>query len=474
MTPFLAVLEDQLRDAAEREVASGRRRSLRAGHRRLWSLIRAAPVVVAVGVGILVFVLGMLVLHRGPSHTQSPASTLGTPAGAVLPIGAPVGPTHPLKQAAGGGIEQDTIKVAAQARDLARGLPWGLETFRTTNGQTCMLAGRLQTGRVGVIGEDGTFNNDGRFHPFTRYVLSPLCAQTDANNNAFITVNDITIPASGNDQNLVHSGCRSPVPGARVGPANACRAVDERQLEYGLLGPEAVSVTYRAGGHILRVRTGIGGAFIVVGPRANVKDGGAISDQLMPGMVTAVTYRNGSTCRPQRRVLGARPTPLGCPPVGYLAPTRGRVTSAEVQAPVTATATTAKRWCGSASGFYIRCDARVPAGDHVLRDTAGMVLLQWSWVARVAASGPNAGYEYAIKGGPPCGGGQSSSGPIPARRGQRIVQQSLGGSPCTQRDTISVEYRTNVGPAGPNFASPPNPGHDGQPLVGSTTINVSR
>jgi hypothetical protein len=469
MTPFLAVLEDQLRDAAEREVARGSRRPHFVGRHSLWSLLRSAPVVVAVGVAALVFVLAVVLLHRGSSRPQPPASTVTTAPGAVLPIGASVGPTG----AKGQNIEKDSITIAAETRDLAGGLPWGLETYRTTDGQTCLLAGRAEFGRVGVIGKDGTLHNDGRFHPYTPYAPSQYCGQTDANDNAFIIVSDVLIPTSANDQSVLHNGCRPSLLGASVGHGNTCRAADERLLEYGLLGPEAVSVTYRAGGHAVTIPTGTGGAFIVVGPRVAVKYGGALSDQLMPGMVTAVTYGNGSTCRP-RRVAGSEPKVVGCPPVGYRAPTHGRITSAEVRAPVTATVKTAKRWCDSASGFYIACDTHVPAGYHVVSHTAGMVLLQWSWVARVAASGSNAGYEYAITGGPPCGGGQSSSGTIPARRGQRVVEQSLGGAGCAQRDTISVEYRTNVGPGGADFAAPPHPGHDGEPFVGSTTIDVPR
>jgi hypothetical protein len=473
MTPFLAELEHQLRDAAERETGAGRRRSLIARRRLFRSLIHAAPVAVAVGIGVLVFVSALVFLHHGHARKGSAASTVPTPSGAVLPIGAPAGPSGPLPGATVGSIEQGSLTVAATARDLHGGLPWGLETFRTTHGQTCVLAGREQSGRVGVIGMDGAYHNDGRFHPFTPYTLSQFCGQTDRHNSAFINISEPTTAASGNDQDIARTGCQPSSGSGRSAGARRCPAADERQLEYGLLGPEATSVTYTAGGHTITAPTGPDGAYIVVGPRASASSGVSVSNQLSPGMVTAVRYRDGSTCRPRHGAI-PRHESLECPPVGYLAPLHARVTAAEVRAPVTATLTTAKRWCASNSGRYTACDAGVPAGYRPVPGTAGMVLLQWSWVARVAASGSNAGYEYAIKGGPPCGGGQSSSGPIPARRGQQIVQQSLGSFGCTQRETISVEYRVNVGPGGPGFASPPNPGHDGQPLVGSITINNSR
>lgn len=470
MTPFLAVLEDQLRSAAERDVALARHGERAARRDGVWSLIRLAPVV---GVTVAVFVSALVFLHHGPSHTNSPTSTLRTPADAVLPVGGPAGPTHPLKGASGGPIGLGSVKLAAEGRDLRGGLPWGLRTFQTTEGQTCVLAGRAQLGRVGVIGEDGTFHDDGRFHPFTPYTRSAFCAQTDGNGNAFITVSQPTTAASGNGQDPVLGGCRlssASGDGAQVKP---CPAGDERQLEYGLLGPDAVSVTYTVGGHAVSVPTGPDGAFIVVGSPASATTAGAVSDQLISGLVTAVNYRDGASCRPGH-LQPSRTDSHGCPPVGYLAPAHVSVTSAEVRAAVTARVITARRWCANDSGHYIACGAGVPTGYRVLRDTQGMVLLQWSWVAHVAATGSNAGYEYAITGGPPCGGRQSSSAPIPARSGQLIVQQSLGGIGCAQRQTISVEYRQNVGPGGPNFASPPQPGHDGQPLVGSTTIDVAR
>jgi hypothetical protein len=350
-------------------------------------------------------------------------------------------------------------------------LPWALETFRTTGGQTCVLAGREQSGRLGVIGGDGTFNNDGRFHPFTRYTLSQFCGQTDGNGNAFIAVREPATPASGNDQDIAPGGCRPSRALARAAHTEVCPAADERQLEYGLLGPDSSSVSYSVAGHTSTVSTGPGGAFIVVEAASSARPGTSVATGLMPGIVSSVEYRDGSTCRPARAESRHH---ASCPPVGYVAPRHASVTSEEVRAPVTATVITAHRWCANRSGHYAACDGRIPAGYHVLPHTRRMVLLEWSWTARVAASGSNVGYEYAVKGGPPCGGGQSSSEPIHASSGQRITEQSLGSSPCAQRDTIIVEYRANVGPGGANFATPPNPGHDGQPLVGSTTIDVPR
>jgi hypothetical protein len=472
MTPFLTELEVQLRRAAEREVASTRGRSMVVARHRLWSVMRLAPAFVAVGLAVMVFGFALVFLHHGRPRTHPSAPAVTTPAGAVLPIGAPAGPTRQLGGAGSTGIEQDTVKIAAAAPDLHGGLPWGVESFQTTDGQTCVLAGRDQSGRLGVIGEDGTFNNDSRFHMFTRYTRSSYCGQTDGNGNAFIVISDPATAASGDDQ-VIAGGCRPSSASARAAHTAVCPKADTRQLEYGLLGPDATSVTYTVGTRSATVATGPGGAFIVVGPPTKSKLGAGVSDRVLPGLVTAVHYRNGSTCRPRQAPVPGHES-LACPLVGYRAPRGPRVTSSDVRTPVTATVITAHRWCGNSSGHYIACDRHVPADYRVLHGSGGMVLLQWSWLARVAASGTNAGYEYAITDGPPCGGGQSSSGVIHARRGQRIVQQSLGSSACAQRDTISVEYRTNVGPGGANFANPPHPGHDQQPFVGATTIYVPR
>lgn len=49
--------------------------------------------------------------------------------------------------------------------DPAGGPPWGMRVMRTTGGDECMQVGRVHDGRLGVLGQDGIFRDDHRFHP---------------------------------------------------------------------------------------------------------------------------------------------------------------------------------------------------------------------------------------------------------------------------------------------------------------------
>lgn len=55
-----------------------------------------------------------------------------------------------------------TISDLLRAEDPAGGLPWGLRTYETTRGLACVQVGRVQEDRLGLIGRDGSFGNDGR------------------------------------------------------------------------------------------------------------------------------------------------------------------------------------------------------------------------------------------------------------------------------------------------------------------------
>jgi hypothetical protein len=51
----------------------------------------------------------------------------------------------------------------------------------TTHGKGCLEVGRLDDGRLGVIGQDNAFGNDGRFHPLPAALAatSPDCVRLD-------------------------------------------------------------------------------------------------------------------------------------------------------------------------------------------------------------------------------------------------------------------------------------------------------
>lgn len=75
----------------------------------------------------------------------------------------------------GGAARGSVVLSPLRVRDPAGGLPWGIRTYTPrysakgpaakSAGVTCAQVGRVFDGKLGVIGEDGAFANDGLFHP---------------------------------------------------------------------------------------------------------------------------------------------------------------------------------------------------------------------------------------------------------------------------------------------------------------------
>lgn len=104
-------------------------------------------------------------------------------AAGIFAPGSPVGPSvPPVPTANDGAAIPSTIKLLSlRAPDPRGGPPWGLRILQTTRGETCVQVGRLDYGTIGVLGQDGAFGNDHRFHPFSANYLNPGgCAVTDA------------------------------------------------------------------------------------------------------------------------------------------------------------------------------------------------------------------------------------------------------------------------------------------------------
>jgi hypothetical protein len=232
--------------------------------------------------------------------------------------------------------------VALAAADPAGGLPWGMRVLSTTRGVGCIEVGRLLDGRLGVIGQDGAFHNDGKFHELPTAALSNggQCATLDANGRLFHTVSANGVPASGWHG---RGSCASPLPpGAGISPPPAdgyCPAADLRSLYYGLLGPDATTVTYTLDGHHNTVKpVGPEGAYLIVGRGARAPTvrgryllGGTVGS-IMPlpwsSPITSIAYRNGTVCRmaaTQPGTLKGQCTPPGYRPVQTRVPTRAQV-----------------------------------------------------------------------------------------------------------------------------------------------------
>jgi hypothetical protein len=233
------------------------------------------------------------------------------------------------------------VPIAASVRllpisvpDPAGGPPWGLRYLETTRGLGCLEVGRVVGGRLGVLGRDGSFADDGRFHELPADVFEPLgCAQLDGRGHAFMALTFHGRPASGayRFSCLPSGGPQQRTP--------TCPYGDERAVSFGLLGPDARSLSYRIGNatHTISI-AGPLGAYLLVQPLAarRAQTLGQIVPLASPGSspFTEVRYVGGRVCRipPARRAGGARP----CPLVGWVAPPTGRITQAMVAAPVSA------------------------------------------------------------------------------------------------------------------------------------------
>jgi hypothetical protein len=231
--------------------------------------------------------------------------------------------------------------------DPAGDPPWGVRYVTTSRGLGCLQAGRLVNGKIGVLGQDGAFADDGRFHPLTRNYLGGVaapfaCGAVDAHGHAFASVAMNGVPASGLFQlSATQPGClahrdHGPI-GKRKTKIPICPRKDWRLVYFGMAGPEARSVTYAGTGGRLRTVPTVGeqGAYLIV-LRASVHARRLAQytplDSAGAGIVR-VNYRDGTVCR----VPSAGDTMRPCPHVGEVRTPRPRLTRADVAAPVTAT-----------------------------------------------------------------------------------------------------------------------------------------
>ncbi|HEY4451328.1 MAG TPA: hypothetical protein VGN13_07010 [Solirubrobacteraceae bacterium] len=235
-------------------------------------------------------------------------------AGGVFQTGASVGPEVPPnpRTDVGVAIPGSARLLALRVADPAGGPPWGLRTIRTTRGLICVQLGRIVGDRIGALGRDGAFKDDGRFHPLSVDYLNVggfNCGVEDARGNAFLNEEDFALPAAGllGGGRDVSGGCyTSPKTRAGCGPG------DLRDVSYGLLGPAARAITSRSSDGSLAgsATAGPDGAYLVVlthvehrcaeqtlidcVPSPGGETGGPALD--VSGAVRSVSYRDGSTC----------------------------------------------------------------------------------------------------------------------------------------------------------------------------------
>lgn len=361
-----------------------------------------------------------------------------------------------------------------RASDPGGGPAWGLRQTKTTRGDVCLTVGRVVDGRIGALGRDGAFGNDGRLHPFARALYDPrFCAEPDPTGHAFMQQAELGFPASAVAFGLVaHAGgCQT----GRAGPDNRgrpCPRSAMRNLYYGLLGPDAVSVTYRSpAGGTRTISTGPDGAFLIVLPHRHGPTGQVIGGESPPGTsLVSVRFRGG---RPVCHPHGS----YDCGRVGEHAGTAPHVTAAQVRAPVHVRAIHARAYCQSPrSGVMIACDHHVPRGFSRMKDVhPGAVLLDFWTIARHSVRTTDSTYmlneDYSRS--PTCfseGGGIDIEHNV--RAGQRLRFQDLLSRSCLGPVHGSVQYY----PAGAGVAmtsGPPTP-HSGPLIVGRFAIDPDR
>jgi hypothetical protein len=204
-----------------------------------------------------------------------------------------------------------------------------MRVYKTSRGLGCVQVGRLVGGRIGVLGQDGAFNDDGRFHPLPVQASQAEgdCVLLDGHGHAFLGVGNYGVPASG-----LPRQCH--LLGSRVA-SERCGRSDPRDVFYGLLGPRARTITYMFAGHLHTIPTvGSEGAYLIVarapawltargvgaGASGALPVGGGTLDGIpLPHPVLKIAYTGGRTCTIASR--GKRDGHGGAclPPVGYVA-----------------------------------------------------------------------------------------------------------------------------------------------------------
>jgi hypothetical protein len=252
--------------------------------------------------------------------------------------GSPVKPEVPLNAAAGNGLPRagTSPHLALRAADPGGGLPWGMRIEQTTRGQLCLQVGRVDGTQLGELGLDSAYGDDGRFHPLPATVLPPGYGGSADQVECVPDGQTVIFQDLGADRSGVRllpaefSGPPAKHPGEALHPTGMPPVGDLRALAYGVLGPYAVSVTYRTptGMRTSPVSRPAGG-FLIVEPASFVKGentvGGSMSGTAepssvdvgladlpkLPGMIAAATFRlGGRLCSQGIGAPVTRPCPL--------------------------------------------------------------------------------------------------------------------------------------------------------------------
>jgi len=407
MTDPYTALGDRLIDAAHRQDGTGHNaHRLRTWLARRFNALAVTVVLALTGGAIAVAATGVLNGSPVPKVAGTPTPNSGT--GVAVAGGARV--------------------LALRAADPEGGLPWGIQVVRTTRGETCAQIGRVSDGQVGQLGIDGAFHNDGRFHPLEADTL-PNYTSGYASITCMLPSEVVLGYGNAQERN------------AEWGVERKAAAVgDLRTISWGLLGPHAVSVTYRTtSGQKTVPASAPYGAFMFVGrAQGNLRHaeipgfyGGAIMGHQVglvlglgrmasaPGSVTRIVYRFGALlCSVGLPVHGMKRCPVLRPPSpSTYEPTRN------LHEPV-----------------------RVKAVPQAHKQCDRAFLLYPCYRAQVEFKAPyavtSAGSEYSIQAGSTCHNATPSNWSVirNIRQGETVRTKSLGLFNCISTDDFQVRY----------------------------------
>jgi hypothetical protein len=421
-------------------------------------------------------------------------------AAGVFQAGAPLGPGAPVAATAGNGAATSARLMALRVADPGGGLSWGVKVIHTTRQETCIQVGRVDFGTVGVLGQDGAFSNDGRFHPLSKnYELGFGCGTADVNGNAFLTLALNDLPSSGLPADCRPAGTALP---ARL-PAIArkafahqpvCRLGELRNVFFGLLGPDATSITYATpSGRLLTASTaGSDGAYLIVLPyvaagapcgphRAVCPPPPALGNSdTGDGVLRAVHYRNGTICR---LALPGTATPgpgeqVSCPPVGYKAPSTPAISASRVVSAIKVRVRHSRFYCADGNTLE-PCGPVPPRGFHELRGQPPSLLVSASFISHVAITNSSSYYYIEFDNPNPEAPSQSSNcnphnaafgGTDSNYRVGQLVTDTQFVPLCRGDIQGSV---TLIAPTGPNVPAPQAPTNASRNLpVGQFTIHI--
>ncbi len=379
--------------AAERQASSAEalakasRRRGRLGWRGGW---RRAPLIsFAVALGLAGVALASGVVQFGAPAPRSPVQLFTAP------------------RTGDGALRPGTVRMLPiSVSDPGGGAPWGMREFATSRGLGCIEVARLVHGKLVAVGQDYAFGDDGRYHELsvTSGGAGPAdwCSSLDRYDRLYINQMWGDQPAS-----AWHSRCYAPgstpaehtideltpqtirelklARAAHVRPGRIklhlrrivlppCPPGDERNLYFGLLGPDAESVTYVLEGQRHTLATsGPEGAYLIVTRSkphqllSGVGTGGVVP---VDGPITEIHYRDGATCHITSRswIGGAYAcTPSMQVPVGYVAPQDLSYTHAQVKTPLKV---------------------------ELIRTRAGRYELRFSFTSRVALTNEGSSYQF--------------------------------------------------------------------------------